>query len=140
MGWRHLPAMAALAAALAWIPTGPVSAQTGPQTDAKVDGQAIADTLVGNTFDGTLANGNPVRVFAGPDGSLQARFRDVLRAGEWRVVGDAFCARWGDLDPDVWGCFNVLSTGGGYAFQRRDGTIAARGGLIPGDALSAAEE
>ena len=136
MGIWHLPAAAALSIALALFPVDSAGAQTGD----KVAGPAIAETLVGNTFNGALADGNPVSVFAGADGSLQARFRNVLRAGEWQVRGDAFCARWAELAPDTWGCFNVLATGDGYAFQRMNGTIAARGNLVPGDTLGTTAE
>ena len=131
MTTRQLPAGVALLAALAWVPDGPAAEQTGD----KIEGSAIAETLIGNTFDGTLPDGSPMRLFAEEDGGLHAVFRDALRRGEWRVTGDTFCGRWLDLSPEVWGCFNLLTTGDGYAFQRMNGTIQSHGILLPGDAF-----
>ena len=131
---QQLAVGAAFIAALAWVPGGPAAAQTGD----KVEGSAIADTLVGNTFDGTLADGCPMRMFADEDGGLHAVFRDVQRRGQWRVSGDAFCGRWLDLTPESWGCFNLLSVADGYAFQRMNGTIQSRGIVLPGDAFGLA--
>ena len=131
---RQLPVGVALLAALAVVPHGPAAAQTGD----KVDGSAIAETLVGNTFDGTLPDGSPMRMFAEEGGGLHAVFRDAPRRGEWRVAGDTFCGRWLDLAPEAWGCFNLLATGDGYAFQRMNGTIQSHGILLPGDAFGLA--
>ena len=105
----------------AMLTVGPAMAQD------KLDAGGIERLLIDRTFNGTISGGAPVMVHLYGDGSAITDFRLQRRTGEWRISGDAYCARWFDLDPTTWGCFNVLTDGDTVTLQRMNGTVFAVG-------------
>ncbi len=135
----RLPVAAVVPGILALLVLDVVASVAG--AEGRLAADSIRSQVIGHTFDGRMSDGTPMQSFFAPEGTVFTMFHSRLRIGEWRISGDQYCARWLDLDPDVWGCYSIVDRGDrGVALQRPNGTVQAHGALLDGDPLGLAHE
>ena len=105
-----------LALCLLVLPLSPLRAEDTPP--ATVTGEAARDKIVGNTLDGTTADG-PYTLFVAGDGRLVSTDRDGRAEGTWVFRDGKLCAALPDEDEE---CRSLEVTGPVGAFVDSDGS------------------
>ena len=82
-----------------------------------------------------MNDGTPVETYVDPNGRVYARFQDSAREGDWKIQANFYCARWSDLGPEAWGCFNVFKNKNDFVLTRPNGTAFAKGKIASGNPL-----
>lgn len=117
------PIGAAAAAALLW-------ASSAAAEDAKLDGAAAWQALVGNTVVATTKTGSYTEFYE-PGGAIRRVDADGATKGQWTQDGPKVCFDYPDDDDHV--CLNVAVQGSSGRFTDADGT-ADTFQILPGNA------
>jgi hypothetical protein len=92
---------------------------TSAWTQEKVTGTAAWSQLVGNSISGE-EDGKPLVEYYAPDGTAKSMHGNEISTGQWALVGEIICFRYGtDKDAD---CYKLEVMGNTATFTDKDGT------------------
>ena len=81
---------------------------------------AAWNQLVGNSITGE-EDGKPLVEYYAPDGTAKSMHGNEISTGQWALVGEVICFRYG-ADKDSTECYKVEVSGNTATFTDKDGT------------------